>query len=505
MFLLLACETLNRTYDLGVSASMITQTPPSPAARGRSASPIRFIILGVAILVAGVAITGAAVYYGPRAFSPREKLAEKQAGPKSRLAVELVEDVPHTLSVPERVRKALGIEESVVAGVPKHARPLVMPGSTALDPARVMRVKTRFNAEVVEVAHVPDPERSTSAGRTLEREIRTGDRVKKGDMLAVVWSTDVGGRKSDLVDALVQLRLDEKRLAAREELYKHGSLPEDTLNQTRRDVVSDRNARDRAERTLRTWNVPEREIQAVYAEADLKYGRQGKPDKDKERLWARSELVAPRDGTLVERNVSIGEYVADNTVNLFTIAEVDRLLVIANPPEDRLPDLLALEPDQMRWTIQTVTSPPIEGAIEEIGYLLDPNQHTLVVKGYIDNPGGELRAGQFVTATVNLPPPPGVVEVPLVALAEDGKQSFVFVQPDPNQPRYTMRRVKVTHRFEKSAFVRSRLTPAEEKMPAEESAQGMRPYEPLKPGERFIVSGVLELRSALEDKESKAR
>jgi cobalt-zinc-cadmium efflux system membrane fusion protein len=464
----------------------------------RPTSPIHYIVVGLTILAAGIVITVAAIYYGPRALSRREKTGEKPPPPRSRPAVELAEKTPHTLIVPESVRQALGIQDSVPSEPPRHARPLVMPGSTALDPARVMRVRTRFNAEVVEVARVPDTELSTSSGRTTLREIRPGDRVQKGDMLAVVWSIDVGGRKSDLVDALVQLRLDEKRLEARQKLFEQGSPPEDTLNQTRHDVVSDRNAKERAERTLRTWNIPDREIEAVYHEADLASARQGKRDKEKERLWVRSELIAPRDGTIIERNVSAGEYVADNTINLFTIAEVDRLLVIANPPEDQLPDLLALRPDQKRWTLQTVDSRPIEGPIEEIGYILDPNQHTAVVKGYIDNPKGKLRAGQFVTATVNLPPPE-VVEVPLTALAEDGRQSFVFVQPDPSQPRYTMRRVKVTHRFEDTAFVRSRLTPAETKL-----SPGLHPLEPLKPGERFITSGVLELRAALEDKESKA-
>jgi cobalt-zinc-cadmium efflux system membrane fusion protein len=458
--------------------------------------------VGLSILAAGILVIAAAIY-GPRGLSAFNRRTENPPA-KSRLAVELVEDVPHTLYVPERVRKALSMEESMVAEAPKQARPLVMPGSTALDPALVMRVRTRFNADVVEIGQVPYGNGRTRSGETTFREVRPGDRVKKGDVLAVVFSIDVGSRKSDLVDALVQLRLDEERLKAREGLYQQGSLPLDTLNQTRRDVVSDRNAKERAERTLRTWNIPEEEIQAVYAEGELASARGGKRDKEKERLWARSQLIAPRDGTVVERNVGVGEYVADNTINLFTIAEVDRLLVIANPPEDRLPDLLSLRPEQMRWSLQTVGSPPIEGPIDEVGYILDANQHTAVVKGYIDNPNGKLRAGQFVSATVNLPPPQDVVEVPLTALAEDGKQSFVFVQPDPRQPRYTMRRVQVTHRFEKTAFVRSRLAPSEEKLTRQEEAQGLQPLQPLRPGERYLTSGVLELRAALEDKESKA-
>jgi membrane fusion protein, heavy metal efflux system len=465
---------------------------------------IRLVVLGLLILIAGIVITAAAIYFGPRAFAGRETAPEKQSATQSRLAVELVEEAPHTLSVPERVRKALGIQGSYVVQEPKQGRPLIMPGSTALDPALVMRVKTRFNASVVEIAEVTDINRRSTSGQTVLRELRPGDWVKKGEVLAVVWSIDVGGRKSDLVDALVQLRLDEKRLKSREELFSKGSIPEDTLLQTRRDVVSDRNAKERAERTLRTWNVPDREIKEVYDEAELVLEREGKRDPEKERRWARSELVAPRDGTIIERNVSIGEYVADNTINLFTIAEVNRLLVIANPPEDQLPELLGLKGSQLRWSLQTVGSTPIEGPIDEVGYLVDPAQHTAVVKGYIDNPNGQLRAGQFVTATVNLPPPPHVVEAPLTALAEGGKQSFVFVQPDPAKPNYTLRRVQVTHRFENTAYVRSELTPQEQKLTPEEEAQGFQPCQALKPGERVITSGVLELRAALEDKESKA-
>src|SRR5262249_54070564 len=72
-------------------------------------------------------------------------------------SVELVEGMPFTLSVPEPVQEALGIHETVVAERPTRTRPIVFPGSTALDPTRLMRVRTRFNAEVVEMATVTVP------------------------------------------------------------------------------------------------------------------------------------------------------------------------------------------------------------------------------------------------------------------------------------------------------------------------------------------------------------
>jgi cobalt-zinc-cadmium efflux system membrane fusion protein len=495
-------SALTRGSDHGVrdhAGAPLTSSPKGRSWRGW------LVVLGIVVLAVGsVAATLALRGTHNQHASDKEAAGAKAAG-RQPLPVELVKGMPHTLYVPESVQKALSIGKSIQAEKATHARPLVIPGSTALDPTRLMRVKTRFNAEVVEIGHVQEFAWKGTSSAATSRELRTGDKVHKGDVLAVVWSVDVGGKKSDLVDALVQLRLDEQRLKDRIELWKNGNLPEDTLNQTRRDVISDRNAVDRAERTLRTWNVPEREIEVVRQEAEQAALRQGKRDKEKERLWARSELLAPRDGTLVERNIGVGEYVADNTINLFTIADVDPMLVIANPPEDYLPTLLALKPQEQKWTLSTVGSSDVESRIDEIGYILDANQHTAVVKGRIDNPKGLLRAGQFVSATINLPPPTDVVEVPLTALAEDGKQSYLFVQPDPDQPRFTMRRVLVTHRFDKTAFVKSQLSKAEAEPTADDRGKGLQPIEPLKVGEWYLPSGVLELRAALEDKESDAR
>ena len=150
--------------------------------------------------------------------------------------------------------------------------------------------------------------------------------------------------------------------------------------------------------------------------------------------------------------------VVDNTVNLFQIADVNRLLVLANCPEDSLPTLEALSQNQRRWTVQTVganSAAGLPGTIDEIGYMIDPNQHTAIIKGYVDNPGRHIRAGQYVTATVQIPPPAGVVEIAVDALVDDGRQSLVFVQPDADKHHFTMRRVHVTHRFDHSVLVRS--------------------------------------------------
>jgi cobalt-zinc-cadmium efflux system membrane fusion protein len=475
----------------------------------RSAGLIALILI---VLVAFAMVTGAVpVMRGVRmpwqpAPEDNGPAATKPAGP----AIALVAGHAHTIFVPEEVRKSLGIRKNkvdllAIAKKPTQMRPLVMPGSTALDPARIMRVRARFApspsaAEVVQIGQVPEDRAQNGKVETVFRELRSGDKVTKGDLLAVFYSVDVGNKKNDLVDAIYQLKLDEQILKRAEE--KSEAVPEVFLLNYRRNVQGDINTVNRAVNTLKTWGIPEADIQAVRDEAENVTRRQGKHDKEKEALWGRVELRAPDDGVIIERNVSLREIVVDNTTNLFQTAKIDRLSVFAHVPEDDLPALEALPTEQRRWTVKTVGTDPIPGFIDDISYIIDPNQHTAVVKGHIDNKEGKLRGGQFISATVELPPPPDVVEVPADAVVDDGQQCIVFVQTDAAKQQYTMRRVQLTHRFDKTVFVRSKpFAKGEERTPEEEDL-GILPKEPLREGEHILQTGVGELKAALLDKES---
>jgi cobalt-zinc-cadmium efflux system membrane fusion protein len=429
---------------------------------------------------------------------------------KDDSGVKLVADKPNSLLVPEEVRKSLGIcrgnaDQIAVARQPTRTRPLVMPGSTALDPARLIRVRVRFApAEVVEIGKIDDPHASPGNVPPLRRDLQAGDPVKKGDLLAVLFSVDLGNKKNDLFDALSQLRLDEEVLKRAE--AHAAAVPEVLLLNAKRNVQADINAVSRAENTLKTWAISEEEIQAVRDEVRDYTSDKERRAKEKDRLkqWARVELRAPVDGFIIEQNVALRETVVDNTTNLFQIAKVDPLVVLASVPEDDLPalqDFKAQTQNHMAWTVHTVGSQPIAGFIDDIGYLIDPNQHTAVVRGHIPNPEGVLRAGQYVTATVELLPPKNVVEVPIGALVEDGKDSIVFVQTDSKAPIYTMRRVEVTNRFDRTAYVRSvHLGKKDGGRAARDDAQPSLPVEPLREGERVLTTGALELKTALENK-----
>ena len=521
-------------------AHLITGQTTAATTTGPKAAPRKMGTgqkIVVAILLTIVLVPPLGGFYSyfsgvPLHLLASSKEAEKAVDSAALPSVTLVSGQAHTLKVPEEVCAALGIRKGeqdtvAVAWLPKTMRPLVLPGSTALDPTRLARIRARFApARVVSLAQVWDYSRKN--GQTEYRELRPGDTVSKGDLLGVFYSVDVGSKKNDLLQALIQLELDQA-IMDKVEANRY-SIPEVFYLTQVRAVQGDRTEINRALNNLSLWDIPQDEIDALQAEAKkisadkdawsktpegrwvnrAKQGTGGKDnsakEKESENPWGRVTLRAPLDGIIVERNVHKDEMVVDNTVNLFQIADVNRLLVIASCPEDSLPSLEALSSNQRRWSVRTVgagSAAGLPGTIDEIGYMIDPNQHTAVIKGYVDNPGKHIRGGQYVSATVNLPPPDDVVEVPTDALVDDGMQSVVFVQSDPAAHQFTMRRVQVTHRFDRSVFVRHTPLPKEEQLTAKEAEEGLLPKEPLQAGERVLLAGAVELKAALQDLESR--
>jgi membrane fusion protein, heavy metal efflux system len=467
---------------------------------------------GVLLALVLLAVLGMVSGAVPLPWSAAAAEGSTASDPKAAaLDVKLVEGQPNTLFVPEDVRKALGIRKGnedvvVVAKKPTQMRPLTMSGSTALDPTKLFRVRARFapspsSAECVQIGQIAQDPRRSGSLTTVYRELRSGDRVVKGDLLAVFYSVDVGNKKNDLIDAIYQLKLDDEILKAAKN--KIESVPAVFIWNAERNLQGDVNTVNRAVAMLQTWGISEEDIQAVRNEAVNVIKRGGVHDKKVDELWPRVEVKAPADGVIIERNLALHEIVVDNTTNLFQIADVNKLFIATNVPEDDLPELEALREmsgDAIHWTVRTVGSEPIPGYIDDIGYIIDPNQHTAVVKGYIDNKGEKLRGGQFVRGTVELPPPPGVVELPNGSVIEDGLQSVVFVETDAQKHYYTMRRVQVMHRFEKSVFVRSKPFKKDEGEPTPEEADlGLLPKQALLPGERLLETGVGELKAALLD------
>jgi cobalt-zinc-cadmium efflux system membrane fusion protein len=346
-------------------------------------------------------------------------------------------------------------------------RQLTLSGSLAFDPDRLGRVQSRFQGEVISIAESTDP--SIGPKGSKESTLTYGNRVKKGQLMAVIWSKDLGEKKSELVDWLVKLSLDSENLKRVEALWADLSVPEATYRAAKNAVSADLNGIARARRTLETWKVTPEEIKKIEEEAARILSSKNLRDLNKLKAnigkWARVEVVAPFDGVIVEKNLAVGNMV-DPTQDLFRVADMRKLAVFANAYEE---DQRLLQDMQAKrglalpipWRVHLTSDPEKEAldseGIERIGYIVDPQQRTNLAIGKVENKNERLRVGQSVTAVVDVNAPKGVVAIPASALVEDGADSVVFVQPDPKKRVYVMKRVAVVQRFNAPALEEARL------------------------------------------------
>lgn len=436
-----------------------------------------------AVVVLAV-ILAASLAYRPllRYFKPRQP-------PKSRtesVLFKLVPDKPDALVLSDDAVTSIHLETIAVAPA-RAPDPLRLPGQLGVDPNNLVPVHSRFPGEVVDVGTFEEKVTDEDGKETIkQRPLRYGDPVKQGQILAMVWSTDIGQKKSELVDAISKYQLDRKLLAKLESVGTN-FVPRIQIETARRNVEADRIAMTAAERTLRSWRLTEEEIREVREEA-LQIVNQA-PDTAAARTWAELEIRSPIDGYLVEKSVNPGTIV-DTNDDLMKVANLSPIQVLASVYEEDLPFLDRMRPEDRHWEIDLKADAfdnRLPGKFETIGVAIDPYMHTGALIGWVDNAAHRLRTGQFVTATIKLPADPEMVEVPASALIEEGSTEAVFVETDAARHEVTRRRVAVTRLGQHWVFIRAQ--PNEQ-----ERAAGA---QPLQIGEKVVMSGGSALNSEL--------
>lgn len=462
-------------------------SPALSAAPGRSSTgrpSWRRLAWAVLLLLAIVVPLGVglAKYWPPEGRHADKPADMRPGGPVLQLAD------PNTLEVRDDDQQhAL---KTAVVSKPAHSRTLRLRGSLAINPNKLVHVHARFQGQIMALATVVDPPSASTHWISPDpRPLAALDPVSKDMRIAVLWSKDLGEKKSELVDTLARLRIDRQNFARLEDLAREGAIAERSLREARRLVEVGEIAVFKAERTLRSWGLSDNEIDQVEKEAELIHNKE-KLDKSKDKDWARVDIVAPSDGVIVEKNVAVGDIVDTNT-DLFKIADLSELSMWLHAYEE---DLTALQqlPLPLEVRVSLPSNPELGelgGKIERVGQIIDPNEHMALLVGSLPNPKGNLRAGQFVSAALDLPPEPGVVTIPTKAMTDAGNESVVYVQDDPHVLRYRRTRVCVVRRLADVVQVRSELSDAEKG----------RGFQELHEGELVVNGGVLELEQYLQE------
>ncbi len=245
--------------------------------------------------------------------------------------------------------------------------------------------------------------RAETAGRVVEVRIEVGDRVEEGQVLLRL---DVGrsasaAQAANAAVAQSNARLDQakRELERTQKLVRTGGIPEQRLDDAEDAVRLAIAARD-----------------AARAEARL--ARRGVTD---------AEVRAPFGGTIVERLVELGEYVAPGSP-LLTLADTSSLKARAllDPRE-------ALDVSVGSAVSISVYARPgevYEGEVVRVGEVIDPRTRRLPVEIELAEDGGRLRPGLVARFTVQTGEPRSTLRVPLEGVFERFGSQHVYVVVD---------------------------------------------------------------------------
>jgi cobalt-zinc-cadmium efflux system membrane fusion protein len=273
--------------------------------------------------------------------------------------------------------KSAGIEIQP-AGPREMTTTFEVPGEIKADETRVAHVVPRLSGVVTEV---------------LRRE---GDRVQRGDLMAVINSRELADAKSTYLAAAQRAQFARVSLEREENLWKKKISAEQEYLEARRQADEARLAQDVARQHLVALGVPSAPVDTLSQAAA--------------ESLPRYEIRAPLSGTVVERDLTVGEAVAADR-NIFVIADLSSVWIEASIAAK---DLAHVRQGQPAVIVAQDAGVQASGRISFIGALVGEQNRRATARIVIPNTAGVWRPGLFVSVRLEQ----SSTTVPVAVLAE---------------------------------------------------------------------------------------
>lgn len=293
-------------------------------------------------------------------------------------------------------------------------------------------------------------------GRVANVYVDVGQDVKKGTLLAMIHSVDLGLAEGDYLKAKARLEEAERSHVRAKELYDGKAVSLAEL-QRREAAMKTAQAEIReAKNRLELIGVPGEEIERLDQEQTIK---------------ADVPLRAPFDGRIIMRNLTRGE-VVETDQKLFTVANLTDVWVIGNVPEK---DLQFIRKDQkVNVVLAAYPHAIVTGTITYIGDVLDPATRTMRIRVTVPNPDRLLKPEMFAIVSVHEASNEDTLSVPLSAVHDGPVGKIVFVQREAGT--FEVRTVKLGN----------------------EEGDVVRVLEGVQRGEHIVTKGSFALKSEME-------
>lgn len=238
---------------------------------------------------------------------------------------------------------------------------LELPGEVAADQTRLAHVVPRLQGVVSEVRK------------------QEGDRVRKGELLAVLNSRELADAKGSYLAAAHHVEFTRVTLNREETLWKKKIAAERDYLEAKRASEEAKLAQKLAAQKLVVLGVPSAALSSL-ASAPAE-------------TMARYEIRSPLDGVVLERDITVGEAMAAEA-KIFTVADLSSIWVDFAVYAK---DLSAVHEGQQAVVVSTDVGVEATGRVSYVGPLVGQETRTATARIVLPNPAAQWRPGLFVT------------------------------------------------------------------------------------------------------------
>lgn len=260
-------------------------------------------------------------------------------------------------------------------------------------------------------------------GRIVRVSAQLGDRVRRGQSVAWVYSPELSDARAKYVAATAMLDAHDRELQRTQKLVAIGAA-----------------SRQELERIHAEHAAQIAEVDSARSRLELLGGDAGKrapsaPDEN-----ATTSIPAPIDGVVTERLANVGLNV-DPTTKLFTVIDLSNVWIIGDVYER---DLHRVR-EGARATVTTNAYPDLalDGRVSYIDPQLDTTTRTAKVRVEVPNPRGVLRLGMFTDVAITSSRTPPVLSVPNGAIQNVGDRQVVYAALSDGASTFVERGVRV--------------------------------------------------------------
>jgi cobalt-zinc-cadmium efflux system membrane fusion protein len=278
---------------------------------------------------------------------------------------------------------------TVAAAAAQAVNPkLLLPAVVESDPARTAAVLTPLS------------------GRLIALKVALGDRVSRGQVVAVIDSPDLAQAFNDNEKAADSFKLTEKNLGRQEAQNKLGVASDRDLDQAKSDHAQAAAEYTRTQARLKTLGAP-----AVLKSASRELS-----------------VTAPVGGSVTALGVAPGNMINDPTQPLMTIADLSTVWITAMVPEK---DIAAVAKNQdAQVTLAAYPERVLRGKVLFLSDVIDPDSRRGKIRIAFANGDYALKPNMFATVVLS-GTARSLIVVPSSALLMNNDRTSVFVATAP--------------------------------------------------------------------------